>query len=261
MKIAYLPTNQNIASTRLRKIIPMREMRKLGVEFGIGDVFIAQKHGFSWDDLPKHQTLVFDVCDDHFNNHLADHYRHGCAIADKVVCNSEVMREVIYTETGREATVIPEPYESPERTPLIGESLLWFGHASNLKDIQRCKFDYPLTILTNFTGYPEWTPERFAEEIAKPCIVVIPTGKSMAKSENRMVESIRNGKYVCSDFLPAYIPFYEFFQPGSIPAQIDRVLANPGDSLNSIRLAQDYIRDRYSPSTIASQWINLFETL
>jgi hypothetical protein len=259
MKIAYLPTNQNIASTRLRKIIPMREMRKLGVEFGIGDVFIAQKHGFSWDDLPKHQTLVFDVCDDHFNNHLSDHYRHGCAIADKVVCNSEVMREVIYTETGREATIIPEPYESPERTPMIGESLLWFGHASNLKDIQRCNFDYPLTILTNFTGYPEWTPERFAEEIAKPCIVVIPTGKSMAKSENRMVEAIRNGRYVCAEYLPAYEPFFNFFPCMDINEHIKRVLANPSASLSAIRRAQDYIHDRYSPETVAKQWMEAIQ--
>ena len=263
MKISYFPFCTELASVRLRCVIPMQEMKKQGVQIGAGGTFIASKHSFYWKDLPKHRKLVYDVCDDHFNDHLSEHYRYGCEIADAITCNSTVMQEIILKETGRESTIIPEPYESEEREPSLGYKLLWFGHKSNLVDIERLLPDLkqPITILTNFDEYPEWNPASFSEQMARDCLVVIPTGKSMAKSENRMVESIRNGKYVCSEFLPAYIPFYEFFQPGSIPAQIDRVLANPGDSLNSIRLAQDYIRDRYSPSTIASQWINLFETL
>jgi hypothetical protein len=169
------------------------------------------------------------------------------------------MKQIIYAETGREATVIPEPYESPEGNPKIGPSCLWFGNKSNIKTIQNFKTDYPLTILTNYGDYPKWTPERFAEEIAKPCIVVIPTGSNQAKSENRMVEAIRNGRYVCAEYLPAYEPFFNFFPCMDINEHIKRALANPSASLSAIRRAQDYIHDRYSPETVGKQWLEAIQ--
>lgn len=263
MKINYLPFKPKVASVRLRAYIPAMEMVSRGVELGDGGIFIAMKHSFTWSDLPKHEKLVFDVCDDHFHNHLSDHYRYGCEIADAITCNSEVMKNTIRIETGREATIINEPYESDERVPSIGDELFWFGHNSNLKDVERLmtELDRPIVILTNDNKYTEWSKEAFDRQMAKECLVVIPTGKSMAKSENRMVESVRNGKFVCSEFLPAYEPFWQFFEPGSMGEQIKRAIANPGESLKRISAAQDYIRDKYSPTTIAKQWITVLEGL
>jgi hypothetical protein len=258
MKVGYLPFKTHIASVRLRCMIPAREMVKRGIDLGYGDVFIAMKHGFMWNALPNYTKLIFDVCDDHFSDHLAEHYRKGCEIADAITCNSMVMREIIKRETGRDATVISEPYESPEREPTFGPDLFWFGHKSNLKDLQRLNLPN-VSILTNMDGFPQWTLEAFAKEIAKPNIVIIPTGKSQAKSENRMVESIRNGKYVCAEYLPAYEPFYNFFPCMDINEHIKRAIANPGASVSAIRRAQDYILDRYSPQTITDKWIEVIE--
>jgi hypothetical protein len=257
MKVGYLPFRDDVASVRLRSIIPSKEMQKMGIEIGFGGTFIAQKHGFAWSKIPEHDKLIFDVCDNHFHDHLAQHYRYGCMIADQLTCNSQVMKSIIKEETGRDAVVIPEPYESPELEPTIGPNLFWFGNKINIKQIENARFKYPLTVLTNYDGYDKWTPERFAEEIRKHCIVVIPTGENKAKSENRMVESIRCGKYVCAGDMPSYEPFYRFFPCMDINEHIELALDEPDVSMRLVAYAQDYIRDRYSPETITKKWIEV----
>jgi hypothetical protein len=109
--------------------------------------------------------------------------------------------------------------------------------------------------MTNHDDHTQWTPENFKKAISVPCVVIIPTGKSYAKSENRMVESIRNGRYVCAEYLPSYEKFSEFFALGDIPSHVEAALSNPKQAIDKIRAAQDFIRDRYSPSAIANQWL------
>lgn len=259
MIVGYHSFKPHVASMRLRAIIPAREMRNMGVKIGYGGTFVAMKHGFEWHKLPRYTRLVYDVCDDHFHDQLQAHYRKGCLIADSITCNSDEMRKIIKTETGRDAVVIPEPYESDEREPSIGPAYLWFGHNSNLIDVESFNPAYPLTIVSNDERYKKWSKETMANEMAKPNIVIIPTGKSMAKSENRMVESIRNGKYVCAEYLPAYRPFTEFFPCGCINHNAERALNDPDAAKQAIRAAQDYIRDKYSPETIAKKWMEVLQ--
>lgn len=233
----------------------------MGIKAG-RDVLVYGKHLLSKKDVSHFGKLVFDISDNHFNHpDLGAYYREHTAMADAVTCSSEVMQGIIKEETGRDAIVIPEPYESEEKEAAIDDLLLWFGHGSNFKDIERLKpfLRHDLLILSNYPGYPEWTPEVFDRVISKPCIVVIPTGKSMAKSENRMVEAIRRGRYVCAEYLPAYEPFGQFFPLGDIPEHIERALANPAESIGRIKDAQDYIRDRYSPRTVAKQWLEVIK--
>jgi hypothetical protein len=106
-----------------------------------------------------------------------------------------------------------------------------------------------VTILTN----PEWTREKHLEMMGKKCIIVIPTGKSLCKSENRMVESIRHGKYVCAEHLPAYEQFCQFFPLGNIPGHVEQALEDE-QAIDRIKAAQDYVRDRFSPKTIGLMW-------
>lgn len=263
MNATFVSFGPDIASSRLRASIPQRELLKMGVKQG-RDVLIYGKHLLTEKDVSHFGKLVFDVCDDHFQNaDLGDYYRKHVAMADAVTCNSEVMRDRIKEETGRVATVIREPYESDEKEADIGDLLLWFGHQSNFKDLERIapELDYPLLILSNKAGYPEWTPENFARAISEPCIVIIPTGKSQAKSENRMVESIRRGRYVCAEHLPSYEQFGQFMPLGNIAEHIESALANPAESIGRIKDAQDYIRERYSPETIARQWLEVIKWL
>lgn len=263
MKVTFADFGSDIASSRLRAKIPQQELEKLGVKKG-RDVLIYGKHFIEDVQLEVFDRLIFDVCDDHFSRDgLGDYYHRHVAMADLVTCNSEFMKERIKEATGRDAVVIPEPYESEEQEPEIGPFLYWFGHKSNIFDLKRIapQLKYPLMILSNMEGYPEWSKKAHKEAISVPCIVVIPTGKSQAKSENRMVESIRCGRYVCAEHLPSYEPFDQFFPLGDIPEHIERALENPEYSVNRIREAQAYIREKYSPRTIGQKWLEVINSL
>lgn len=259
MKVTFVSLGEHIASSRLRALIPQRELGKLGVEKG-RDVLVYGKHVLDFSHLEKFDKKVFDISDDHFKNpDLRNYYMAHADRADLLTCNSEVMQSRILEETGREAVVIPEPYESEEGLPDIGPSLLWFGHASNLQDLRRIrpKLVHPLFVLTNHPDYAAWTPEAFSKAIDRPCIVIIPTGKSLAKSENRMVEAIRRGRYVCAEPLPAYERFAQIYPLGNIPENIEAALADPVRSVGQIKAAQAFIRDRYSPETIGKHWLEV----
>lgn len=253
-KVTFAYYSPEIASSRLRAEIPQQELEKYGVGKGM-DVLVYGKHLVPMPTVKKFGQAVYDICDDHFHTpELEKYYREHAANADLITCNSEVMKTIILKETGRDAVVIPEPYESEEREPAIGDLLYWFGHSSNAQDIERL---YPqlngreIVVLTN----PEWTREKHNEVMSLPLIVVIPTGKSMAKSENRMVEAIRQGKYVCAEYLPSYEPFSQFFPLFDIPSHIEWALNNQAEALERIRHAQDYVRDRYSPAAIGKKWM------
>jgi len=258
MKVTFAYFGPSLASSRLRAQIPQKELAKLGIEKGT-DVLIYGKHWLSDEEIEPFKKRVFDVCDDHFHNGHGEYYRSHCEMADAVTCNSEVMRRVIKAETGRDAGVIPEPYESPELPAGIAPRLFWYGHQSNIRDLRRLEPElrYPLLAMSNCDGMVPWSQQNFLEAMSQDCIVIIPTGKSMAKSENRMVEAIRCGKYVCAEYLPAYEPFTKFFPSGSIPEQIESALANPLAAMAKIKDAQEFIRERYSPACIAGQWLKV----
>lgn len=260
MKVTFAHFGETVASSRLRAIIPQETLGDMGIKKG-KDVLVYGKHFVTDEQLTHFKRKIYDVCDDHFENpELKDYYLKHCALADAVTCNSEAMRNRIKQVTGRDAFIVLEPYESPRVWPSIGEKLLWYGHKSNFKDLERIspRLKHPLLALSNHPDSAEWSLEIQREALLTDCIVIIPTGKSICKSENRMVEAIRNGKYVCAEHLPAYEKFSQFFDLGDIPEHIDRALSNPKDSLERVEAAQEFISDRYSPETIAKQWIEVF---
>jgi hypothetical protein len=259
MKITFANFGQTLASSRLRSIIPQQEFLKMGIEKG-NDVLVYGKHFLRKEDVYAFDKRVFDVCDDHFYHpEFGKYYIEHIEMADAVTCNSEVMKDRIKEVTGKDSIVIREPYEHDEIEPSIGKNLFWYGHRSNLVNLARIipYLEYPLVVMSNNETCIQWTPEAFESEIKKPCIVIIPTGQKKAKSENRMVEAIRCGKYVCAEHLPSYEPFGEFFPLGYIPEHIERALANPQESIERIKDAQAYIKDKYSPRTIAEQWLGV----
>ena len=260
MRITFADYGEEIASSRLRAIIPQRELAKLGIERG-RDVLVYGKHVVPMDTVRRFGKSVFDICDDHFRDEFRDYYLEHAENADLITCNSEVMRRIIKKETGRDAAIVHEPYESDELPPTIGSNLLWFGHASNLPDLERIesRLTRPLLALTNKDGFPQWSPKAFRVAVATECLVIIPTGKSLAKSENRMVEAIRCGKYVCAEPLPAYVPFARFFPLGDIPEHIEKTLSNKEFSLECIKAAQEYIKDIYSPAAIGQEWMRAID--
>lgn len=248
IECAWINTDPKIASARLRSIIPRGILMRQGLVKPGLQVVVGAKHGWDVDYVKSSGCkLVFDVCDDHFHNEHRPHYMEACQKADMVTCNSESMRELILAETGRDALVIDDPYEDDEREPTLGNGVLWFGHQSNLPDLKAVwdNFKHPVSVVSN----KNW--HTFDKEIRACKVVVIPTGKSEAKSANRAVRAIRLGKYPVCGPLRAYSEIKGLF--------VGDVLEGLGYYMNidpreQVRALQAEIRDRFDPEVIAKKW-------
>lgn len=256
MNVTFRSFGDHIASSRLRALVPQRELAKIGVPQG-SDWLVIGKHWWTWQETRGFGRVCFDVCDDHFDSpQLGSHYRESCQRADLVTCNSAEMARVITAKTGRQAVVIPDPFEQPETPARIGPQLLWFGHRSNLVDLEPWKQSLaPLEIVTNISGpgYTLWTPHAMDAAFERSGLVVIPTGKSLAKSGNRAIEAIRRGLYVVAGYLPAYADLGMWC--GDIAEGVDWALSNQPEALRRVTAAQAYVRQAYSPQRIAQLWL------
>jgi hypothetical protein len=245
VKITFKVFGPHLASSRYRAVIPMRELEKLGVGDG-QDWLIIGKHGWDWDKETKgYKRVCFDVCDDHFDNVYS--YTENCKRADLVTCNSLEMARVIKARTGVEATFIPDPYEQPEKEPRISDRILWFGHASNIGDlVPWC--DLPnLEVVSNIEGVTQWSPENMDRAFDRAGLVIIPTGKSMAKSGNRAIESIRRGLFVVAGYLPAY-------------SDLGIYVGNIGDGVNWALDHQEEVLLRIERAQSYKQWLKALES-
>lgn len=253
--ITFKHWGPKLASSRYRAIIPATELAKAGLSGG-SDWLVIGKHGWDWNQETKgFKRVCFDICDDHFNDGYGEHYREASNLADRITCNSREMARIIQAETGRSAVVIPDPYEQPQRPPRLHESLLWFGHRSNLPDLDPWLPGLSnLQIVSNVPGATQWSPETMDRAFETAGLVILPTGKSMAKSGNRAIESIRRGLFVVAGYLPAYGDLGIYM--GDIHDGIDWALSHPELAIERIKASQDYIREEYSPQNIAQQWLN-----
>jgi len=247
--VTWVNTDPLIASARLRSIIPGDILKANGLLKGGADVVVAAKHGWNaYAVRAAFRCMVMDVCDDHFDGPLAGHYLDACSVADVVTCNSREMQRVIRQQTGIDAVVIDDPYEDPEREPEGGDGVLWFGHKSNLKDLEAVapQIRHPLTIVSNHNYCPE-----SLDTALKSCrAVLIPTGKSLAKSANRAIKAIRYGKYPVCGPMPAHTELG--LGTEDIGALLDDVMTH--DKSVEIRAMQDAIRARFDPQKVAKDW-------
>ena len=194
--------------------------------------------------------VVVDFCDDHFD---WMHYAEALRLADAITCPTQEMAKRI-AALGRDATVIPDPYEYPEMPPHSnGVKCLWFGHAVNKDSLRRILPDldgYPLSVVSNFGGAIPWSHQTMLEEFAKADIVVIPATETY-KSPNRAIEAIRQGCFVVAEPHPALEGFPSIWI-GNIKEGIEwtqRQNVNP-----NILAAQKYVREEYSPQTLIKMW-------
>jgi hypothetical protein len=256
MNVTFRHFGPAMASSRYRALIPAQELKKLGVGEG-RDWLVIGKHGWDWDVTSGYAKVCFDVCDDHFANIYS--YTENCKRADLVTCNSLEMVRVIKEKTGVDAVFIPDPYEQPEREPRVHDRLLWFGHASNITDlVPWC--DLPnLEVVSNIDGVTQWSPENMDAAFERAGLVIIPTGKSMAKSGNRAIESLRRGLFVIAGYLPAYSDLGIYV--GNIGDGVNWALKRPSEIRDRIAMAQTYIRYEYSPERIAKLWLRALESV
>ena len=274
MKIAFLGRGLDVASTRYRIVIPAMELTKLGHEVTKdAPILVYNKGSIDPAVLDLYPKKVYDICDDNIDcPERGSEYRHHLKIANAVTCNSDAMRFIVHQKTNRVATVIHDPYEHEEWSPTWGEGCMWFGHWTNLKDLARCGVE--ATVITK--GIPagskaaaissnmtviEWSPESVDAAFKSHALVVIPTGRAIAKSANRLIESVRAGKFVVCEPLPAYEEFAEFMWVGDIREGVEWALKNRRECLDRVRYCQNYIREKFSPETIGRKWMKVLSSI
>jgi hypothetical protein len=267
MRIGYaVPHSPSLASYRLRVDIPRRH---LGPGFQscvgtTGEVTFFYKNGNHRlaDALPG--PVVYDVVNDHFKGPQAMDYFAMCSVAQTITCASEAMAEVIHDATGRDAVVIEDPWETEEREPSVyGEGVLWFGHSANIASLlPHIEAIGPkLLICSNVrSAHVPWSLENEAGCLQGAAVVVATAGNPGA-SANRVVKAIRAGRFVVApaDNLPgSWRELSDFVWAGDVREGIRWALNNREEACKKILAGQAYIREKFSPQLIGSQWAALF---
>ncbi len=214
--------------------------------------------------------IVVDVCDDHFEGQNAETYRRMVDLADHITTGSDVMRGRINHHVERDAVVIPDPYEQPECAPHAdGDKFLWFGHGVNVNDILNWRIHLKGRKVSVATTQKDekgnvlpWKPERLLQSLSEANIVLLPTQVgSEYKTANRLINSIRAGCFPVCMRHPAYLEFRHLVWVGDFITGLKWTDCFRSDLNELVSVAQDYIRDRYSPAAIGAKWANFLESV
>lgn len=246
-----VPILPQLASYRLRVVIPSRH---LGMPYRIGqpgDVTFMFKEG-NPELARRLGPVVYDVVNAHFDN---AGYREMCEIADAITCSSPVMAEMVKAATGRDAVVIPDPWENAESAPAVqGERVLWFGHQANIASLKPYA-DLDLDICTA----RHWSLEAEAAMLEAAGVVLL-TGNNPGASGNRVVKAIRAGRFVVAphDCPASWRELEEFCWIGDVRDGIRWAFANREEACWKVTAGQEYVRTRFSPQSIGSRWADVF---
>jgi uncharacterized Rossmann fold enzyme len=244
--------DKNAASWRYRAMIPSRGWASQN-DLTADTLVFAKPQANELMDMARAKArgawVVVDFCDDHFD---WMHYQEALRLADAVTCPTAEMAKRI-KELGKDATVIPDPYDYPEMPPHYkGTNLLWYGHQVNRDSLKRILPDlegYPLRVVSNFDGAIPWSYETMLDEFAQADIVVIPA-TAPYKSANRAIEAIRQGCYVVAEPHPALEGFPIYI--GNIKEGIEWTKQQNMNEL--ISKAQKFVRKEFSPATLIDKW-------
>jgi len=235
---------------------------------------------------------VFDLSDDRFHGRVGPHLRRMVELAGAVVTTSDSLRTKIGEEYGKDAFVIGDPFEGPRGEPRWQPGarlkVLWFGHPVNLPSLeqslpallQACrKKPMDLRIVTervdgierqckDFNSknrnllsmrFAEWSNAETWRSLADTDFVVIPYiaghPRSLAKSPNRIIESLWAGRFVVAQPIPSYLEFGEWAWIGEdLAAGIGWMTDNPAVIGPRIAAAQQHIAATYSAERISADW-------
>lgn len=270
--------DERFASYRYRMAIPGAGLKKMGhkvryvesFEPVMADVAIFMKHGIASESCQAMEMkklgvrVVFDICDNHFNNpNLAPHYRAMVGLADCVTVPTEAMAETVRDETSTTAdvVVIPDPYEHEELEPhAVGERLTWFGHNLNVREIVPYLsklVDWKVSIVTgpnDVVPAIPWSMENIRKLLSETNVVFIPSKKKGA-SANRMVEAIRSGCFVVASDVPqSYLPFAKWMYVGNVETGLSWVKDHQDELNERVKEAQGYVREQFDPDLISGKW-------
>ena len=247
------------------------------------------------------RTVIYSFCDFDFEKpDLRKHRKTMAELGHHCVCVSKALSEAVSATLKIETpTVITDPYEGPNGTPKFAPSndrlkLVWFGHAGNIQDLFDQidpladfgkKVPVSLTVVTQSINGIEsafasankkfqgrltmqlipWSLENTWESLTKSDAVIIPIAdnqKKKAKSPNRVVESLNNGRFVVAHPVESYLNYGEYIRIDTdLIAGLSWMLENRLDIEKLIYKGQAYVRQHNSPQAVAENWLKLIESI
>jgi len=267
VKVGYcVAVAPELASYRLRVAVPSKH---LGCEYVIGTTgkptfFFKQGNPRLAESLKG--GIVYDVVNDHFKGKWAADYHAMCSIADRITVASERMAAVVHEHTGRDATVIDDPYETDEAPPAcVGDGVLWFGHSANLHSLLPHldtleRLNAALVVCSNIAqASVPWSLENEANCLNGAAVVLM-TGNNPGASANRVVKALRAGRYVVApeDCADSWRELASYIWIGDVAEGIQWALNNREEVCSQITAGQKYTRERFDPKRIADQWTDVF---
>lgn len=238
------------------------------------------------------KKTIFDLSDDRLHGRVGPHLRRMVELAGSVVTMSDALRRKVADEFGKQARFIGDPYEGPRGEPRFAPGArlkaLWFGHPVNLPSLEQSlpallqaarRRPVDLRIVTervdgierqckDFNAkhrntlslrFAAWSNAETWRSLAESDVVVIPYiaghPRSMAKSPNRIIESLWAGRLVIAHPIPSYMEFRDWAWIGDdLAAGFAWALDNPDAVVPRIAAAQSYIAASYSADCITAAW-------
>lgn len=241
--------------------------------------------------------VVVDICDDPYEKaHLKAAYQKLIGRADLICAASGYLADKVRAESGKDVLVIDDVVEYDAQDPLAAPRpdgrlhLCWFGQASNL---QALLDQLPalaglgfaavqLEIATNLSPalvdelkraagmhsglklvLHAWSREIVPQIVARSDIVLIPVASqewAKAKTANRLMTALQLGRPCVAGVIPSYQEFADYVcLDNDMAAGIRTILAQWDAQPGKIRLGQAYIREKYSATGIARQWLNAMQ--
>ena len=294
MKVNFVTWgNDAVASYRYHVRIPAEQLAERGAEVRISaypllgfDIYIFHKHFNALDNIyiaeckSKGKKTVYHICDNHFDTAFAPHYHVMCKYADLLLCSTNAMQKIIRKETGREAVVIPDPFEYEVKTPSYAPEgklkCLWYGFKGNIQPLFNFLMknyqdlsDTVWRVVSDYTDikmqWPDleieqlpWTHDQMLESLDWCDVVVLPqvvNPRTIIKSHNRVTTAVVRGKFVIADELPDYRVYKNILWIGDVKKGLAWFKKqSKAEILKRITNAQKIATSKFSPSVVGEKW-------
>jgi len=271
---------------------PPRDIARLSAA-GLRTAVVAKNHSDTrWRNRDLVRVLkaagvriVLDLSDNHLTRgEFRPYYAEMAALSDLITVASPRLGEIAAQATGRPVTVIEDAFEGPAGAPAFDPGhrpirLLWFGAGTSAHtlapwaDTIVAQPDLHLHLVTApevialverkgvslaNARFTPWSLDTTWAALAACDLVILPTlatDKQVAKGHNRLVESLRAGRFAICGPLPAYEELADFAWVGTdLMAGIRWALDHPEEVRRRIAAGQALIADRFSPATIGGKW-------
>ena len=247
------------------------------------------------------RKVIYSFCDfDFLRPEMMSHRKKMAELSHCCVTVSETLSKAVSkTLDIAKPIVITDPYEGPHGTPKFVPSnnrlkLVWFGHIGNLQELfeqldplARFGQNIPVSldiVAQSIDGIKEafaqanakfkghlaihltpWSLENTWQSLAQSDAVIIPSvdnQKKMAKSPNRVVESLRNGRFVVAHPVTSYFNYSDYIRIDSdIIKGLSWMMENQSEIKPLIHKGQAYIKQHNSPQAVANNWLKLLESI